>query len=112
MKDAQTMLRLAKEAQANILQANAINTMAFDIGKKIEARAEEGDTTIKVSMSDMPFDVNFMLTLTNVQILIKHIQQFGYDVSLLLNEETHDMILHISWDRSLISELYETLRSF
>lgn len=112
MKAAQTMLRITKEAQANILQTNAINAMTLDIEKKIEARAKEGYTTAKVSMSDMPFNVNFMLTLTNVQTLTKHIQHFGYDVSILLNEETNDMILHISWDRSLVSEIYQALGSF
>lgn len=111
MKDAQTMYTITEEAKTKLKQKIAINTITTALAGLIETEANKGMTYVKVATGFLPFDENFPITITNLNLVVEHVRTFGYKAHVLLTQRTNEMVFHIDWTPSPMDILFKDFGS-
>jgi len=111
MRKADITYKITQEAQAEIQQKTAIENVASSLDSFIQAKANKGMTYVKVATGFLPFNENFPVTITNLNLVVEHVRTFGYKAHVLLNQRTNEMVFHIDWTPSPMDILFKDFGS-
>lgn len=107
MKNAQDMYTLSEKARLHKEKEERITRALSNIQRIITAHAEEGKTDVTIHIDEIGFDFNFMFTMGNLDVIAKRVSSFGYKTTMLFNEQTHDVTLHVDWKLNLLEEMFQ-----
>lgn len=111
MKNAKEMYTLSQKVQLHKEKEERITRALSNIQRIITAHAEEGKTDVTIHINEIGFDCNFMFTMGNLDVIAKRVSSFGYKTTMLFDEQTCDVTLHVNWKLDPIEQVFQNLGS-